>query len=214
MKKILIICAFLLAQLPAAAQQTYGIEQGDTQLSGFVGGSFPTNKYDVEEDFGDDLDWADDGVSLGGQVMYFANPYLGIGAELSGSFFDYAETPSYFRADNGTLWRGKLETRMQTVHLMAAARVNINPANRFRVYIPGGIGAAFSRGEMRFGRLMEEKETSTGFAYYIGLGAEFAIKPQLIVGGEVRYTGFDFKAFGERYDLQYASVLAKVAYKF
>lgn len=213
MKKILTFCTFLFLAFPAFAQQ-YGIEQGDIQLSGFVGGSFPSNEYDVADEFGDDLDWADSGVTLGGQAMYFATPYFGVGAELSGSFFDYADTPAYFRDNFGRLYYGNLETRMQTIHLMAAVRANLNPSQRFRVYIPAGLGAAFSRGEMRFGKHLDEKESSTGLAYYIGLGGEFSIKPNFVVGGELRYTNFDFKAFGEKYHLNYVSVLAKVSYKF
>ena len=223
MKKILLL--FLLAgvELTGYGQGNYsgleadpGFAEGKQLFSVFVGLAYPrgTSGVRVGSD-GEELNWGDSGVQYGVEVINFATPYIGYGAELSGMSTTYA-----VKNVTGTnyknvmdLWNGMLRLRL-----------NINPYNRVRVYVPAGGGMTYARSRC-YASTQQESNVgrSVSFGYFVGIGLEtdWARSGQS-VGLEVRYHGFEFDtdkivdgqtANGNK-NYGYMSVLLKLNYRF
>lgn len=213
---VLLVCA------PAA--KAAGIEAGNQLVSGYLGASVPLQDSGIKE-YGEDLDWAAAGVSLGASYLYFVSDHFGLGAELSGSVFAESEYNIY-----GYGVYENIKMSMTLFNAMAVARVNINPYSRVRVYIPFGLGLTSAEGtvkmhghDSRYYYNGEMNETTTSLGYFAGVGVETDLgQSNWMLGGEVRYSGFQFDTdkffasgdgFGKK-NYSYFAALVKIGYKF
>lgn len=222
MAVLAVLCGVLFGF--ASFAKAEGIEAGSRFVSGYLGASAPLQDSGMKE-YGTDLDWADAGVSLGASYVYFVNEHFGLGAELSGSVFAESEYDFYSARE----WEN-VKTSMALLNAMAVARVNINPYSRVRVYIPFGLGITSAEGRVKLDGYEsgyyykgELKENTTSFGYFAGVGVEADLgQSNWVLGGEVRYSGFQFdtdKFFNDgdgagKKNYSYLSFLAKVGYKF
>lgn len=221
-KLVLAVCAGLFCVWPAAAL-AQGIETGDQTVSVFLGGAAPVNESGVKVEYAADryeeLDWGDSAISYGVQYMYALSPYFSVGAEYNGNNFDDAEYDVY-----SMFGHEKWESKMAVHNFMAAGRFTVNPQANTRFYIPFGLGIASAKGTITNtynGRSQDVDGTSTSFAYYVGAGLEGNLNENWILGGEVRYQGFEFDngkygvdELSGKQDLGFVSFLLKLSYKF
>lgn len=226
-RNLVAICFLLLVGMVGYAQSEYsshviekGIEKGDTLFSLFAGPAFPLNKsgIKVESDLGmKELEWGNTGTQYGFSVLQFINSYLGAGVEVSGMTTAHA---SKWVDDE------KLKTSMNLINAMLTARVNVNPHNPVRFYIPFGAGITSAQGKVKVADSDEAsiKARTNSFGYFVGAGLETNLGSKGgAIGIETRYTGFRFNTdkFGDdgekiagKRNYRYLSVLLKLSYRF
>lgn len=225
MKKVVVlaILSVLFFGLAPVAKAT-GIEAGTRFIGGYLGGASPLQDSGMREE-GTAIDWGDTGIQSGISYVYFINEHLGVGAEFSGAVFAEAEYNFY----GAGLDYENIKTSMILFNAMATARINLNPYNRVRVYIPFGLGFTSAEGKVKLaghesGRYYKGEVTgnTTSLGYFAGVGLEADLgRSNWVLGGEVRYSGFQFDTdeffngdgFGKK-NYSYLSVLAKIGYKF
>ncbi len=213
----------------ASSVKAKGIEAGTQLVSGYLGALAPLQDagmddmyfYDGSHLFKiNDLDWGDSGVGFGASYLYFLSDYFGVGGEVSGGAFSEAEYELH--SFNG---RSTFKSSMNTFNLMAVGRLNVNPQNRVRVYVPFGVGLTSAKGKIKLESWAGNESvdgSSSSFGYFVGAGVEADLgQSNWVVGGEIRYQGFRFDL--GKYDIEgvsgtknysYLSILAKVGYKF
>ena len=215
-----------------------GITRGDNMVSVLLGAGFPlgdsgiTAYDDAKEESLGKLDWGDPGVQYGLSVMTFLTDYLGLGLEISGMNTSKAEKNSSGTYDSVD-YKAKYETKMNLFNVMLTARINANPEQRTRVYIPLGIGVTSAKGTVKFAVEVPEYDysetekysaTSASLGYFVGLGVETNLDAanHWSLGAETRYSGFTFDTDklveGEKVEGKqhygYLSVLVKLGYRF
>ncbi|MBP5403886.1 MAG: porin family protein [Elusimicrobiaceae bacterium] len=225
MKKIIVLLSVLFLTGLANAQNAYteheidvGIRQGDTLFSLFVGGATPmaANAFNVDiNDTHEEMKWGKMGVQYGVSVFYFVHDFVGVGLEASGVNSTYAQkwigNTQYKTATD--LWNG-----------MILGRININPYQPVRVYVPAGVGLTWARNRWETNDGQESPiEKSLSYGYFVGLGIETNFRGKdKSIGLEVRYSGFgadlDNRLAGaiirEKNKLEYLSILLKLNYRF
>lgn len=224
MKKIVIVLISLLAAATVRAQSAYsehvidkGIGRGDRLFSLFVGGANPmgSNSFNIEAaTTKQDVKWGKTGVMYGVSILQFVHDFVGVGLEASGTNTTYAQTwvdgASYKTATS--LWSG-----------MVTGRLNLNPYQTVRVYVPAGVGLTYARNRWRIDGANADVEKSLSYGYFVGMGVETNFNgPDKGVGVEVRYHGFgadlDNHAGGTnihgKKQLGYLAVLLKMNYRF
>lgn len=204
----------------------YGIEDGESMFSlyGGLGSAMQSSGMEVD---GRDLSWGNFGGELGFSYLYFPSAYLGIGADLRYAGFQGSDTvedvPGYWYWHT---FESDFETN--TLQLMAAGRINLNPGSAVRLYLPFGAGAVLANESMtyRWDDSYEWKESSSQvtFGWYAGVGLEFAQGDRSAWSLEARYNTFryDDSKFADRIggfatgrDSQhsYVSIVASVKFK-
>ena len=225
MKKILVMGIFLLAGVMGYGQSVYserligpGIEKGDVIFSVLLGGTRPAHAADMHVQGGEvnaNVDWGSNGGMYGLSGIYFPNAYLGYGMEINGMDTTYAS-----KQFNTT----QIKTAMDVWSAMLSGRLNINPHQSVRLYVPAGVGLSLARSRWResdTGQSAEDTYLSVG--YFIGAGIETNLNSNdRSIGLEVRYThfGFDkeqflggFKLSGQK-NYGYLALLLKLNYRF
>ena len=225
MKKIIVLLGVLFVAALAKAQNAYneheinaGIRQGDTLFSVFVGGATPMDADALKVDLNgqrEEMKWGKMGVQYGVSVFYFVHDFFGVGLEASGVNSTYAEkwigNTQYKTATD--LWNG-----------MILGRININPYQPVRVYVPAGVGLTWARNRWETDDGQKAPiEKSLSYGYFVGVGIETNFRREdKSVGLEVRYNGLgadlDNRLAGatirEKNNLAYLSVLLKLNYRF
>lgn len=237
MKKVLLAVFISMLCAWPVASNAQGIKAGDQMVSVFLGGAAPLQDSGVESKSitGDSianetLDWGDSAGSYGVQYMYAITPHFAIGAEYTGNSFGDAEYEREYFFNAANRGETEIDSKMNVNNFMVAGRYTINPQANTRFYIPLGLGIASSKATFDFeetiiaGGLLDREsastdETSTSFAYYLGVGVEGNFNENWIWGVEGRYHAFtfDYGKFSEEYgkeNLSYFALLLKVGYRF
>ena len=231
MKKLVSVVAILgLLAVYMPSAKAAGIEAGQQMISLTGGVAFPAQKSGVKIEDDDvevgELPWGNVGGQFGLSYMYFVHEYVGVGLELSDSFFGN-------KTKNFTYEEGKdsFKSKLNAFSAMLTARVNANPADKYRIYVPFGLGLTHAKGKIKEKWTdyndPEDNESDSytsannSFGYFIGLGAEADLNDNWALGAEVRYTGFRFNT--DKYDdndvngkknYGYTSILVKASYRF
>ena len=208
MKKIVVLLSVLFCSVFSFAQS--GIDVGDKILSLSLGLGSATNKIEGYE-------WSEDGaITYGGQLMTIVAPNIGLGFEFNGNHFgegSNSEIVSYTSVAtdiNANIW-----------NLMLAGRLYMSQMeNSTRVYIPLGVGIGFSNIKIKYSAPgyypVSEKDSSSGFSWYAGLGYEEEISENTLFGVEARFNGTNVKvdSLDDSYNPSYFMVVARLGYKF
>lgn len=233
-KKVFLLLGLIVMSLPAFGG---GIQAGNQLISIGLGASGPTGSSGLRfqdvlpNDYGTmKLDWGDGGFAYNIQYLIALLPFLAIGVEAGGNNFGWAEH-NRMRWSTGMQWDyTTLKTRMDVYSLLAAGRFTIFPSESGRIYIPFGIGKAFSKATVDVNTkqynpfLINEidnrlSESFSSFTYYVGLGWEAETQENVFIGIEGRYQGFqfDYGKFSDglpKKNLSFLSLMVRLGYKF
>lgn len=207
MKKIVVLLGILLCGTGVAFAQS-GLRVGDNYISISLGGGNSTDK--VEQ-----VNWGNKGgFAYGVQIMTLLSPQFAFGFGVEGTNFSPASTISYYEGY-------KINERIDSsiLNVMLAGRFYITQ-NASRIYIPIGMGMGRARFEIDYfaddERFLNVKESSTGHAWYVGLGIESEFSNNVIFGIEGRLNGqnIEIDLTQETYDVHYITVAARLGYKF
>lgn len=208
MKKIVVLVGILLFGVGVACAQS-GLNVRDTIVSFNLGAGNALNKIEG-------YNWGDHGsFNYGAQVMTIVAPYIGLGFEANGNRFagvPNSEEISSISVEN--------KVNVDIWNLMLAGRFYLSSMeNISRVYIPVGVGVGFSDITIKtsaLGTAMTSKDSSTGFAWYAGLGFEEELARNILFGFEARVNGNTAKvdSLGETHHPIYVTVAARLGYKF
>lgn len=225
MKKILLILGLVCSGLCGYGQSAYsehiidtGIEKGDVLFSLLLGGTHPAHHATMQvqgNGINDTVDWGSTGGMYGLSTLYFLNDYVGYGMEVNGMDTTYAVQ----RVDNV-----QIKTAMDVWSAMLSGRLNMNPHQSVRLYVPVGAGLSLVRNRWRLPDTNQSaEETYLSLGYFIGAGIETNLNSKdHSIGLEVRYTrfGFDKDQFLDglrlsgRQGYGYLAVLLKLNYRF
>lgn len=209
MKKLFtaaVLCALLT---PAFAGIDQGIEKGMTHISVLGGFAVPTTEYGFGPS-GDDFDYADVGGTYGVQVMHYLTKNIGLGLELNGTNYSEAEyTLSVGSAKND------IKTSANKYSMFLAGKFNFAPDAKTRMYVPLGVGFSKYKGKIKDDFGVDESESNTKPALYVGLGVESDINDIFIWGFEARYNHWwmDDSKFHDTSYLSDVSLMLKVGIK-
>lgn len=191
---------------------TEGISQGDNLFYLMLGGGFSSGKVEG-------VKWGEDGgLSYGIQVLSFLTPEFGMGFEFNGTnFAEISESGNYYYS--GSFYNVKESLKVNTNNIMLTARLNMNPKDDVRVYIPFGMGLGITSlsYDLRVGGYGgKEKDRSTDFAWFLGLGLEGKIEENTFFAIETRFNqlNFDFEELELNSRAKYINILAKIGWKF
>ena len=194
MKKILMAVFVSMCIFPVAGN-AQGIEDGDGMVSLYGGLGSALEKSMIEVD-GENLSWGNFGAEVGLSYLYFPTSYLGLGLDVHLANFKGTQMVEDVR---GRWFWHTLESDfdMQTLQLMGAGRINLNPQSPVRLYIPFGAGLTLSNGTMKYTwdeefDLGEESVTDASWGGYVGLGLEFDQGTNYSWSIEARYNVFDY----------------------
>ena len=233
MKKLAVlgILAGLLAAFPFNAKAE-GIEAGQHMFTMSLGGASAVQKAGYKSSAlglpsDKETEWGKRGIAGGLSYIVFPSEYLGIGLEVSDGFFGGDE---YKMSKPGHEY--KIDTGMNVLNAMATFRVNLNPKSSVRIYVPAGMGYAWSTNllvieDKTGGETKKDKyhTTSGSLTYFAGLGFEIDLGSNWSLGGEARYHSFtnDTDKIGKKYnhnkligkqEYGYIAVLFKASYRF
>lgn len=144
------------------------------------------------------------------QVLYFVAPWLALGASAGTEFFSQ-DLASGLALDVST----------HITNYMAVGRAYVNPSDKYRVYVPFGLGAAVTH--MVIDMEPNEHFNYTGFATHLGLGIERSMDECWVLGAEMRYNTNRFhrskiNSHGEYVHVypraNYISLLLRAGYRF
>ena len=165
------------------------------------------------------IKWADGGMAYGAQFFMFPNKYFGLGVEVNLAHFNQANTMQHFCAGLNCV-KVNYKVRARANNFMLASRVNINPDDNVRLYIPFGVGVTKYQASMDVENI-HQHTSGTNLAYYIGGGIEMATEKGILVGIEYRYNGFEAEIDDKRYEYgsrsfhpHYFTLSMKLGYKF
>lgn len=208
MKKVIAIIAVLMFA-PALAFAQTGLNVGDSFLSISIGE--PDAKNEIENS-----QWGNkEGVSFGVQYLRTIAPVLAFGVEANGNLFSKTENFAWDSYYN--FFTEEVETSI--FNFMLAGRLYLN-RHAARVYVPFGTGVGISRFEISARKngsiLGKEKETTTGLAWYAGLGFEGEISNHIVLGIEGRINGTSARIdmLEKTYYPLYITVMARLGFKF
>lgn len=195
MNKILTaLCIIGMSMLPTLSR-SQGIESGQSMISLYGGLGTALQKSGLETNR-ENLSWGNIGGEIGLSYFWFPEAHVGIGADFSLAGFQGSEI---FQRDVPGWWHWhtfESDMEMNTLHLMAAGRFNINPASNLRLYFPFGAGIVFTEGKIRYmwdgKEIDKESELDTSFGWYAGIGLEFDSSDRLAWGIEARYNSFRY----------------------
>ncbi len=119
-------------------------------------------------------DYAKSGVAVSASALVDMKPFLASGAEYAYAGY---RTPAAVR---GT------EYMLEAQEVFGAFKFKWSPAERVRLYVPVGLGAAWLRLTQRRGD-MEFIRDKWAFAAYAGVGVEADVTPSFSLGLEYRY---------------------------
>lgn len=234
MKKLVALAAvlgLLAVYMPSA--KAAGIEAGQSMVSLTGGVAIPAQKSGVKiEDDGvtyGELYWGNTGGQFGLSYMYFVHEYIGVGLELNDAFFGEKEQTIVSIPGVG---KDSFKSKMNTFNAMVTARVNANPKNSLRVYVPFGLGLTHAKGKIKeiWNDFYDPADSGSesysssnnSFGWFVGLGAEADVTDHFALGAEVRYAGF--RVDTDKYDDEgsvngkknygYTSILVKASYRF
>lgn len=217
MKKLTLILSCLIFLLPANAFAA-GYKQGDVLLNISVTTAYPLlgswrGEYDViDQTNGIKHDAKLGDWSIGGDLnlSYFFSPHFSAGLHVSDNDFP-DRIASGVERNVGTY----------IVNTMFLMRYYFNPEDKIKVYIPAAIGAAFITARIEMDK--KERFTDTGFAFHIGIGAEYYFNDKYGVALETRYNHNTFnskKTTGKGYRIwlhpraNYESLVLRLFRKF
>ena len=192
MNKVLAALSVCFFAVLCSAQ---GIEDGQGVLSlyGSLGSALEKSTIEVG---GENLSWGNIGAEAGLSYLYFPTAFLGLGFDIHMADFQGTQTVEDVR---GRWFWHTLESdfEMQTLQLMAAGRINLNPQSAVRLYVPFGAGLTLSSGTMKYTwdeefDLGKESATDASWGGYVGLGLEFDQGGRYSWGIEARYNVFDY----------------------
>lgn len=208
MKKIVVLAGILLF-CPFVASAQNGLNVRDSIASVTLGGGVAVNTIEG-------YDWGDKGAfAYGGQIMTIVSSRVGLGLEVNGNTFATASNLEH--TPYGLL---NTDVRAKMTNVMISGRYYLSAIEKkARVYIPVGIGVGFSDINMKTslgGYSVTQKESSTGFAWYVGFGFEEEVRNNIILGMEAKVNGNHVKvdALDESYHPAYVTVAARIGYKF
>ncbi|MBR3899091.1 MAG: outer membrane beta-barrel protein, partial [Elusimicrobiaceae bacterium] len=104
-------------------------------------------------------------------------------------------------------------------NILLTGRFNVNPKEDLRVYIPFGLGVGITRISADVsvgGYSVKEKDRSTDFAWFFGLGLESKIEENTFLALEARFNQqrINLKDLDIKSSARYVNVLAKIGWKF
>lgn len=185
----------------------------------------PTNEFE-----GKKMRYADIGGRFDVSYTYFVNPYFGIGGEIGGTWFSEEKNQRFYPGYNQQIKEG---FSMDLFNLHLTGRLNINPYDPVRLYIPFGGGLTVARGTYTYEyrdywmpgwtEPYENDGTTYSMGWFAGLGIEIESSPNLVWGAEVRYSNFAFDKDEYGWEHQgisgydrygYLSILFKVGVRF
>ena len=216
----IVLCAAMFARAQSAYSEHIieeGIRRGDTLFSLFAGGASPTNAtFDVNvSGKSEEMKWGKTGVEYGVSILYFVHDYVGFGLEASGMNSTYARK-----------WIGNTEYKTATDlwNGMIVGRLNFNPYQSVRMYLPVGLGLTWARNRWKTNDdQTSPTEKSLSYGYFVGIGLETNFDGlDKSVGVEVRYNGFGadldnrlgVARMNGKHQMEYVSVLFKLSYRF
>ncbi|MGN0023623.1 MAG: outer membrane protein [Elusimicrobiaceae bacterium] len=216
MKKLFtaaVLCALLT---PAFAGIDQGIDKGMTHISVLGGFAIPATEYgfspvDAGYPFGaEDFDYADVGGTYGIQVMHYLTKNIGLGLEFNGTNYSEAE---YTLSVGGA--KNDIKTSADKYSIFVAGKFNFAPDAKTRVYLPLGVGFAKYKGKIKDDYGVDDSESNTKPALYVGLGLESDINDIFIWGFEARYNHWwmDDSKFADTSYLSDISLMLKVGIK-
>ena len=217
MKKIMFAALAVLLTAPAFC----GIEAGDNHIFIF-GGKAVTLDSRFEYSGGQNLRVLYDGFGFGAQYLHYVNPYIGLGVELSG--VNYGSFRDSLYLGNNTA--ADIDTRAERYDLLFLFKVNVNPADRLRLYPVLGFGLNWFKYKSQitatnFTLSLTAHETVKNNDFlpggYLGLGLEGDIAGPVTIGLEGRYNAFMFSKGREETTNSFLtdfSVLLKLGVKF
>ncbi len=183
MKKLLFILTVLFLSLPAFAQLEKG--QHLLDIKGDLGFQL-VNSGITYSNYGGRVDWGTLGTEIGISYYYLISKHFGLGADISYGDFDGGDFT--WSATN------EVEDSTHILNAMLASRYTFNPDNRFRFYIPFGLGFTLARQNLYihyYGTEYSKKKTDTSLGLFIGAGLEFDIGQKGWSWGlETRYNTF------------------------
>ena len=214
MKKFLVMLFVISMGLFPAVGQAQGIESGQSMWSIYGGLGTALEKSGLEMD-GRNLSWGNLGAEVGLSYLYFPSEYFGMGVDLRYAGFKGSGStePAYW----SWYWDSfDKDLEMNTLQLMAAGRININPGSQVRLYVPFGAGFVLSDGGMSYTlsrdyysfydhTYYEDSYTNydgahdTSLGWYAGIGLEFDSGERVAWGLEARYNSFrhDYGSWAE-----------------
>lgn len=190
-KKIAVLMLGILFFLPIAGN-AQGVWGGQSTANLYVGVGSALGKSGMEID-GQNLSWGNVGGELGLSYLYFASPYLALGADIH--YAGFAGTQTVEDVPGWWHWH-TLETDFETntLHVMGIGRLTINPDSPVRLYLPFGAGVAFSEGKMRYKwddhEYYSAESYDTSLSWYAGVGLEFETGNNWAWSIEARYNSF------------------------
>jgi opacity protein-like surface antigen len=222
MKKIAMIALAVLFFSPAFSAGFNGIENGDNHIILIGGAGFPVSPNDGFKYDDTTQQYAKNGIMLGLQYLHYVAAHIGLGLE--GSFTQYSDSrPFYFSDGTGTIW-GNIKEGGQRYNLMALFKLNINPADRVRVYPIIGAGANYYKNVTKVeayngSHSVNDKVTTNSFmpAAFAGLGLEADLTELLTFGIEGRYNFYFIdkeKLSCDNSYLNEASALVRIGFRF
>lgn len=183
MKKIIFSLVILLCCAPSWAQLT----QGQHMVGGRLGLGFQLENSGISYTNNDRIDWGMLGVEYGLSYYYLLTEHIGLGADIAYGNFEGGE---FFKSS---------EDVDDTTHLfntMLSARFTANPSDKFRLYIPVGLGLTTAQQDIhidKYGVKYDKKATDTSLAWFAGAGLEFDLgNSGWSMGLEARYHTFRF----------------------
>lgn len=184
MKKIVLTLVVILFSIPAFAQ----LEQGQHMLGIRAGIGFQLNNAGISYGpGGGTADWGTLGADAALSYYYLATPYVGVGAEISYGSFNGGDLTNV-----GTHHEVTDDTNLYS--FMLSARLTPNPEQRFRFYVPLGVGLVTATQDLDIdyhSTRYQKKATDNSFGWFVGLGLESDIGHKgWSWGVEMRYSAF------------------------
>lgn len=217
MKKILVLCIFCSLLSTAYCGIDSGIDKGMTYAGVLFGVGAPTSKYSNMQTVTDDYpEPGSAGATYGAQIIHHVSPYLGLGFEFTGTNFTNAEYSASIGSDT------VMEKFSADLYkFMIAAKVAFAPSAATRFYVPLGVGFANFTQKAKVDSSdpsfeLDESESCTKPAFYLGLGLENDLNDWLVLGFEARYNGWflDSNKFDDNSYLDSVDLLIKLSVKF
>lgn len=184
MKKIILLCC-LFAATPVFAQNyyelyEYGLRKDTLRIELYGGMIMPRNNWDFYASDGNDSrivkhELGNTGWTAGVGITRNVVPWFGLGLDAN-----------FARLGDGAKDSQDGYYRTGVATALATGRFTLFPSHSTRIYIPFGIGVGHS-----FARYKKDGHHTTvdgtDLAQMLGIGLEFDIDEEMILGAETRY---------------------------
>lgn len=196
MKKLLSVLAIFLATASFAGID-YGLDAGATRLGIFGGMSTPMADWNMGAS---DAKAGKAGPAFGVEFVRNITSVFALGFEVG-----YASYPS-------NAFNDALSIKSSVFNGSVLGRINLFPSAPTRIYIPFGAGLNYFKAETSVGG----EGTNTAPGLTAGLGIEFDLGPDFVLGVESRYTQIFLNKddFGDNDAFSALSAVVKLGMKF